>query len=163
MASKSSAISNSRRAAAPRAAPADGSYAGDLGAREAWHILKTVPESRLLDLRSEAEWALVGAPDLASLKKEPLFLEWRRFPMMTPNPDFPAQAKDALKDSPKTAPLLCLCRSGQRSREAARALTEMGFARAYNVAEGFEGPADAEGHRGAIQGWKAAGLPWRQG
>ncbi|MEM7686023.1 MAG: rhodanese-like domain-containing protein, partial [Pseudomonadota bacterium] len=31
-----------------------------------------------------------------------------------------------------------------------------------NVAEGFEGDLDADGHRGTINGWKAHGLPWRQ-
>jgi adenylosuccinate synthase len=34
---------------------------------------------------------------------------------------------------------------------------------AFNVADGFEGPVDAEGHRGTVAGWKAEGLPWRQG
>jgi hypothetical protein len=31
------------------------------------------------------------------------------------------------------------------------------------VAEGFEGPPDANRHRGKVAGWKAAGLPWVQG
>ena len=31
-----------------------------------------------------------------------------------------------------------------------------------NVLEGFEGDVDAHGHR-AVNGWKQAGLPWRQG
>ena len=33
---------------------------------------------------------------------------------------------------------------------------------AYNVADGFEGSHDAQGHR-TVSGWKVAGLPWRQG
>jgi len=37
-----------------------------------------------------------------------------------------------------------------------------GFPRAFNVADGFEGPVDQEGHRGTVAGWKADGLPWRQ-
>jgi rhodanese-related sulfurtransferase len=57
---------------------------------------------------------------------------------------------------------LFLCRSGARSRAAAAALTRIGFEKAFNVAGGFEGDLDGEGHRGAITGWKAAGLPWRQ-
>jgi len=59
--------------------------------------------------------------------------------------------------------VLFLCRSGARSRAAAMAATAAGYARAYNVAEGFEGDLDAEGHRGRVNGWKVAGLPWRQG
>jgi hypothetical protein len=38
-----------------------------------------------------------------------------------------------------------------------------GFRACHNVAHGFEGPLDAEGHRGTTSGWKHAGLPWAQG
>ena len=38
-----------------------------------------------------------------------------------------------------------------------------GFTRALNVSGGFEGDPDPSGHRGHINGWKAADLPWRQG
>ena len=37
-----------------------------------------------------------------------------------------------------------------------------GFPHVFNVATGFEGPMDAEGHRGTVSGWKADGLPWKQ-
>jgi len=30
------------------------------------------------------------------------------------------------------------------------------------VADGFEGQLDSAGHRNALGGWKAAGLPWTQ-
>jgi hypothetical protein len=43
------------------------------------------------------------------------------------------------------------------------ALTEAGFTCAYNIAGGFEGDPDTERHRGRVNGWKADGLPWRQG
>jgi rhodanese-related sulfurtransferase len=55
-----------------------------------------------------------------------------------------------------------ICRSGVRSRDAAIALTRAGYGPCYNVADGFEGPKDEAGHRGARGGWKAAGLPWTQ-
>ena len=45
---------------------------------------------------------------------------------------------------------------------AAQAAQAAGFPHSYNVADGFEGPVDAEGHRGTQAGWKASGLPWRQ-
>ena len=45
------------------------------------------------------------------------------------------------------------------TRQAARAA---GFPNVYNVADGFEGPPDASGHRGGTAGWKADRLPWRQ-
>jgi hypothetical protein len=40
---------------------------------------------------------------------------------------------------------------------------KLGYARAFNVLEGFEGDKDAAGHRGTVGGWKVAGLPWIQG
>ena len=63
--------------------------------------------------------------------------------------------------TPET-PVLFLCRSGGRSAAAASVATAAGFGPAYNVAEGFEGDPDAHGHRGTVNGWKVAGLAWRQ-
>jgi rhodanese-related sulfurtransferase len=62
----------------------------------------------------------------------------------------------------RDAALLFICRSGNRSRAAAEAMTALGFRRCYNVAEGFEGHHDNARHRGQLDGWKAAGLPWIQ-
>jgi rhodanese-related sulfurtransferase len=59
--------------------------------------------------------------------------------------------------------VLFLCRSGARSHDAAIAATAAGYTQCYNVLEGFEGDRDAHGHRGALNGWQAAGLPWQQG
>ncbi len=55
-----------------------------------------------------------------------------------------------------------ICRSGVRSLAAAEAARDAGFPHVYNVADGFEGPIDANGHRGQAAGWKADGLPWIQ-
>ena len=52
--------------------------------------------------------------------------------------------------------------TGARSLAAGQAAQAAGFPHAFNVADGFEGPVDAEGHRGSVAGWKADGLPWRQ-
>jgi rhodanese-related sulfurtransferase len=49
-----------------------------------------------------------------------------------------------------------------RSVRAATAATHHGFARACNILEGFEGKIDANGQRGHIDGWRRAGLPWKQ-
>ena len=49
-----------------------------------------------------------------------------------------------------------------RSAAAAKAMTAAGYSTCLNVADGFEGPLDAQAKRGASAGWKAAGLPWRQ-
>ena len=42
-------------------------------------------------------------------------------------------------------------------------MTALGYARCYNIAEGFEGDKDGAGHRGTVNGWKVRGLPWVQG
>jgi hypothetical protein len=55
--------------------------------------------------------------------------------------------------------------SGARSQsagQAGQAAQAAGFAHAFNVADGFEGPVDGAGHRGVAAGWKASGLAWRQ-
>jgi rhodanese-related sulfurtransferase len=55
-------------------------------------------------------------------------------------------------------PLLLVCESGVRAREAAYALQGAGFRRLWVVSGGFEGKAGPHGAREG--GWKAAGLPW---
>jgi rhodanese-related sulfurtransferase len=136
-------------------------YAGDLSAEEAWTLLKSDPRARLVDVRTQAEWNFVGLPDLGDLGRDVALVEWQMFPTMQVNPDFVA-ATEAAAGADKTAPVLFLCRSGARSRSAAIALTRAGYAKAYNVAGGFEGDLDGERHRGQRNGWKAAGLPWKQ-
>ena len=62
---------------------------------------------------------------------------------------------------PETA-LYFICRSGARSLAAAQTAQAAGYRKSFNVADGFEGPPDASGHRGTVAGWKAEGMPWRQ-
>ena len=47
-----------------------------------------------------------------------------------------------------------------RSRHSARVATELGYANAFDILEGFEGDKDGEGHRKTVGGWCKAGLPW---
>ena len=135
-------------------------YAGDVDSRQAWQILEQDPKAVLIDVRTGPEWRYVGAPDLRPLGKEALFVEWQAYPDLTPNRRFAAEVE--AKGVAKDATLLLLCRSGARSRAAAILLTQLGYRRCYNVADGFEGSKDAAGHRGTSIGWKAAGLPWQQ-
>ncbi|UCE30133.1 MAG: rhodanese-like domain-containing protein, partial [Burkholderiales bacterium] len=55
-----------------------------------------------------------------------------------------------------------LGRRGQRPARAAERATAAGFTQAYNVRDGFEGPLDQSGRRGARSGWRFVGLPWEQ-
>lgn len=139
--------------------PAAG-YAGDVTPAVAWKILGERKDAILIDVRTRAEWNYVGVPDLAGLDKKPALVEWQVFPSMQVNPDFVGALSEALSD--KEVPLLFLCRSGVRSVAAAKAMAAAGYSTCLNVADGFEGPLDAQGKRGATGGWKAAGLPWRQ-
>ena len=140
---------------------ASNDYAGDLSVQDAFALLKADPAAHLVDVRTQAEWNFVGLPDLSGLGREVTLIEWQMFPTMQVNPDFVAATTEAIGAN-KDAPVLFLCRSGARSRSAAMALTAAGYTRAYNVAGGFEGDLDGTRHRGQKNGWKAAGLPWRQ-
>lgn len=136
-------------------------YAGEITPAEAWDRLKSDANAKLVDVRTQAEWAYVGVPDLASLEKQPIMVSWQVFPTMAKNESF-AQQLQAQGVKPGDT-LLFLCRSGVRSRAAAEHMTALGFTACWNVTDGFEGPLDDHRHRGRSAGWKASSLPWLQG
>jgi rhodanese-related sulfurtransferase len=135
-------------------------YAGEILPAQAWQILQTDAKAVLIDVRTPAEWAYVGIPDLSALGKQALFIPWQLFPDMKQNPYFVEQVRDGGVGPDGT--VLLLCRSGVRSRAAAIALTALGFKTCYNISSGFEGNHDAHRHRGTVSGWKVDGLPWIQ-
>ena len=139
----------------------DEGYAGDIMPAEAWKILADDPKAVLIDVCTTAEWVYVGQADISSLSKETVLLEWKVFPAMESNPEFVGELSAKISD--KDAPLLFLCRSGVRSKAAAITMTAEGYATCYNIATGFEGDKDSDGHRGHVGGWKVEGLPWMQG
>ena len=133
---------------------------------ETWDILAEISGAVLVDVRTKAEWAFVGKPDLTSLDQQILCVEWSGFPEMSPNPRFADEVADALAGFVPSKAFF-ICRSGARSMSAARSMTQVFQAKGQpteciNVAEGFEGDLDAQGHRGGLNGWKARGLPWSQ-
>ena len=121
-------------------------YAGAVTPIEA-HRLHAARIATLVDVRTLPEWEYVGRVHGS------LLIEWRRFREPAPNPAFLAELAQALE---RDTAILFLCRSGVRSHHAAELATHAGYAKAYNILEGFEG--DAPGH-----GWRAAGLPWKKG
>ncbi|MGH3967869.1 MAG: rhodanese-like domain-containing protein [Mycobacterium sp.] len=131
-------------------------YEGDITPQQAWQLLSEKPETVLVDVRTDAEWRFVGVPDLSSLGRDVVYIEWNSADGSR-NANFVAE----LLDRVPAGPVVFLCRSGNRSIGAAEAATEAGLAPSYNVLDGFEGNLDADGHRGAT-GWRAIGLPWRQ-
>ncbi|KZT15623.1 sulfurtransferase [Acidovorax sp. GW101-3H11] len=134
----------------PTIRPAEG-YAGDVTPQQAWQWVQA-GQAVLVDVRSDAEREWVGqVPGAAAVA-------WKQWPGMAMNADFDTQMRAAV---PEGGRAVLLCRSGVRSIAAARRATELGIT-AYNILEGFEGDADAEGHRGQRGGWRFHGLPWKQ-
>ncbi|HEX9809717.1 MAG TPA: rhodanese-like domain-containing protein [Alphaproteobacteria bacterium] len=150
---------DSRTSTERNVSPGEG-YGGDVTPEQAWKILEEESDAVLVDCRTQPEWIFVGVPDLSPLRKKAALVPWQVFPTMQVNPEFVRQVKDA--GAKEDAPVLFICRSGNRSRAAAIALTEKGFRRAYNIAGGFEGSHDGARHRGMREGWKVSGLPWIQ-
>ncbi len=139
----------------------DGAYAGDVTPHEAWELLKSEPETVLIDVRTDAEFNYVGRPDISAIGKDVGLVMWVSFPAGERNPNFVDEVK-ATGVTPDQK-ILFLCRSGVRSRFTAEVMTQAGYPQCYNVLEGFEGDKDPDGHRGTTGGWKVAGLPWVQG
>ena len=151
---------------------------------EAFDMLNTVPDTYLIDIRSQAEYQFVGHPPKAY-----------NFPYMffstqfnrdgekpgygfTKNKAFLEQVGKAFK---KTDNLLIISREGTRSALAAKELAAAGFRNVFDVKDGFEGPEfpffeDPDRHKFYRQlakrnnvygfehrrfyGWQAWGLPW---
>ncbi|MCC7252829.1 rhodanese-like domain-containing protein [Hyphomicrobium sp.] len=143
----------------------DGVKIEDVPVDETWARLKADAEAVLIDVRTRAEWTFVGLPDLSTLNKRVVTVEWQTFPENRTDPDFVEKLSGELEKAgvSKDAELFFVCRSGARSRAAAVAMADAGYTRCRNVADGFEGPLDPTQKRGQVAGWKAAGLPWRQG
>ena len=135
-----------------------GRFVGDISSVQTWQALQNQPEAVLVDIRTRAEWKYVGGPDLSSLGKSLIQVEWQVFPSMERNPRFLRELQ-AEGVTPGQV-IYLICRSGIRSRDAAEFLAVRGYT-TYNVAEGFEGPLDDNDHRGA-SGWRAERLPWKQ-
>jgi rhodanese-related sulfurtransferase len=136
------------------------SYAGDVSPVDTYVALQTQAGAVLVDVRTDAEWSYVGAPDLTPIGRQVILLQWQRFPDGRRNESFVEELRAA--GVGEGVPVYFLCRSGVRSAAAAAAATAAGLGPAYNVSDGFEGALDQDGHREAT-GWKADGLPWRQG
>ena len=128
--------------------------------RKAWEALQANSSAELVDVRTDVEWHFTGVPDLAGVDKQAVLIPWQVFPTMQVNGEFLEQLRNAGL-GPENH-LYFLCRTDGRSAAAAATTEAAGFPHVYNVVGGFEGPVDAEGHRGTAAGWKADDLPWRQ-
>jgi rhodanese-related sulfurtransferase len=123
---------------------------------EAWVILQADPNVILVDVRTNAERDWVGKVDIPAIQHHAV--QWSLYPGGTPNPDFMEQLGTVTQQ--KNHIILFLCRSGVRSRHAAKLATENNYIECYDILEGFEGDKDALGHRKTVGGWCKMGLPW---
>lgn len=126
-------------------------YMGAMTPREAFDVLQANPQALLIDVRTQAELALVGKIPTA------INIEWAFYPGMVPNQAF---AEQLTAQTNKNQLLIFICRTGGRSHLAAEVAAKLGFTQSYNMLEGFEGEANSLNQRTMINGWKHAGLPW---
>ena len=122
--------------------------------QQAWDLLQQHTDAVLVDVRTKVEHAFVGHPLGA------IHVAWKEALDWQVNPKFVVEVEKLVPD--KSVPVLLLCRSGQRSLDAAKALEAVGYQRLINIVDGFEGPLDNHNHRGNLGGWRFHGLPWEQ-
>ncbi len=127
------------------------SYQGALLPREAYEVRQATSTAYIVDVRTQAEFNYVGR-----IPKS-VEIEWQTYPGGVPNDAFLEQLQSQVE---KDALVMFICRSGVRSHAAAQAAAAAGYRNVYNVLEGFQGDADANGHRDSVGGWRFAGLPW---
>lgn len=131
-----------------------------IAAKAAFDMLHSNPSAVLIDVRSDMEYLMVGHPAGA------VHIAWIDAPDWTINPSFVTEVRKVLLGRAavheKNAPIVLLCRSANRSQDAADLLIQEGFENVYVVEGGFEGPLDEHHHRSTSAGWRYAGLPWEQ-
>ena len=133
-------------------------YAGALTPAETWSLLLSDANAVMVDVRTQAESDWVGFVDLSEDRY--FHIEWNRYPAGTRNTEFLSELESRVTD--KSTTIVFLCRSGVRSHHAATLAQSAGYTNALNILEGFEGDKNENAHRSTINGWRKAGLPWRQ-
>lgn len=142
--------------------------------KQAYDMKKANPKNvALLDVRTRAEAMYVGmATDVDALvpfvEHQELMSDWdekRTMYKLDPNQDFVPEFERRMQAMGlgKTAPVILICRSGDRSSKAADRLMAAGYTRVYSVPEGFEGDKASDGPKKGqrvVNGWKNTGLPW---
>ena len=114
----------------------------------------------LIDVRSDMEFLMIGHP------KGAVNVPWIDAPDWTVDESFVKKVRKALlgriSSRDNVSPLLLICRSGNRSKDAASLLAAEGLSDIRVIKDGFEGPLDDDHHRNTIAGWRFEQLPWEQ-
>ena len=128
----------------------------------AWELLRSDHRAILIDIRSSMEFLFVGHPVGA------VHIPWIDEPDWEVNPNFTTEVRKLVlggavcDEEEGCAPVILICRSGKRSKEAGSHLIESGLTHIYHINEGFEGELDDHHQRSTIGGWRFHGLPWEQ-
>ena len=142
--------------------------------QQAYDMKKKDPKGvAFFDIRTRAEAMYVGWPGDADalvpyVEHPEIMSDWddkRAMYKLEPNQDFLVELEHRLKAMGlgKDAPIILICRSGDRSSKAQDRLQAAGYTRVYGIAEGFEGDTAKEGPKAGqrvVNGWKNANLPW---
>jgi rhodanese-related sulfurtransferase len=134
----------------------------ELSPTQAWELLNKDQRAILVDIRSSMEYLFVGHPVGA------VHIAWIDEPDWEVNPDFSREIKKLMLGGHShgsgqgEAPVILICRSGKRSREAGELLLSDGLTNVFHIDEGFEGERDDQHHRSTVGGWRFHGLPWEQ-
>ena len=132
----------------------------NISSQECFEKLSIEVNSQLIDVRTKPEWIYVGVPDLSSINKNVILISWQVYPEMETNKFFENQILES--NIKKNDNLYFICRSGNRSYNAAEFLTSRGFSNCINVIDGFEGKLNHKHQRALIDGWQFNNLPWIQ-
>ncbi len=133
-----------------------------LSPEQAYSMTKANARCLLVDIRSSMEYLFVGHP-VGSIH-----VPWIDEPDWVINPNFANEIRKLVLggftrvDESECVPVILICRSGKRSKEAGGELIESGLNNVFHVDEGFEGDLDESHQRSTIGGWRFYGLPWEQ-
>lgn len=141
--------------------------------KEAYELKEKMGDKALfVDVRTRSEIAYLGMPLNVDVHipylEHPFDAGWdeknSRF-QIEPNSAFTMEIEKRLaeKKLDKSAVVILICRSGDRSAKAANLLYEIGYKKVFTVVDGFEGDIATTGPQmgqRVVNGWKNAGLPW---
>ena len=129
--------------------------------QEAQKVIQHDTRALLVDIRSNMEYLFVGHPVGA------IHVPWIDEPNWEINPNFVREIRQLMLGGVCEAdvgcpPVVLICRSGKRSKEAGELLIQSGIKNVAHIDEGFEGDLDENHQRSTVGGWRFRGLPWEQ-
>jgi rhodanese-related sulfurtransferase len=125
-----------------------------------------------IDVRTRAEVNFLGMPTVADVNIPYMELDrmygWdekKGVFKMDPNSGFASEieARLAAKGLTRDDKIIVMCRSGDRSANAANLLAKAGYKNVWSIVDGFEGDIAKNGPfkgQRSVNGWKNSKLPW---